>query len=117
MSIPFREIGFVVMAAMITTFQALLVFLLFLPGFVSQRVQAQTFILRISTGFSIDRRAAKTADSVCVLSRRIIPNTKKPRSANAARTCATTMSRFILLSSWIEVLVTGAGVDSDSSKP
>lgn len=56
----------------------------------------QTFILRTSSGFSTDRWAANPADSVCVLSRRIMPNKEKPRIANAARTCATTMSRFIL---------------------
>ena len=77
----------------------------------------QTFILRISTGSSTDWRAAKTADSVCVLSRRIMPNTENPMSINAARTCATTMSQFVLLSSWNQVLITGAGVDQDSSKP
>jgi len=82
MSISFDEIGFVVMAAMITTFEALLVFLLFLPGFVSQRVQGQTFILRISTGSSTDQRAAKTADSNCVLSRCIMPT----RQAQASPT-------------------------------
>lgn len=38
MSVPFDEIGAVVIAVMITTFEALLVFLLFLPGFVSQRI-------------------------------------------------------------------------------
>ena len=78
--------------------------------------EQKTFIVRISTGSSTDRWAAKTADSVCVLSRRIMPNTENRRNANAARTCATTMSRLILLSSWIEVLVTGADVNSDSSK-
>ncbi len=38
MSVSFNEIGSVVMAVMITTFEALLVFILFLPGFISQRI-------------------------------------------------------------------------------
>jgi len=75
----------------------------------------QTFILRIASGFSTDRWVPKTPDSVRVLSRRIMLNTGNPSIANAARTCVTTMSP--LLSSWIGSLVTGANVNSDSSKP
>lgn len=60
MLIPFNEIAATVMAVMIATFEALLVFLLFLPGFISQRIielltprRKRTTMVRIIDGAAL----------------------------------------------------------------